>query len=117
MAVLSSGSVILPAPISLSTEDEIIWSSNTGRMASGEMAGDIIAEKKTLNIKWGPLTEDDVAKIKTILKPGFHPITFRDDGAVLTISQYRGTLSKEHLGYIGDGIYWYKSVSVKLIQK
>ena len=27
------------------------------------------------------------------------------------------TLSKEHLGDIGDGEYWYKSVSVDIIQR
>lgn len=44
--ILWSGSVTLPAPVEISVNDEIIWSSNTGRLASGEMAGDVIAEKK-----------------------------------------------------------------------
>lgn len=108
---------MLPAPAELSTADEIIWSSNTGRSASGEMIGDVVAEKKTLNIKWAFLPESEVALIKAKLSPGYNPITFRDDGEQLTITQYRGTLSKDHLGYIGDGDYWYKNVSVQLIQK
>ena len=51
--ILWSGSVTLPAPVEISVNDEIIWSSNTGRLASGEMAGDVIAEKKDVSIKWG----------------------------------------------------------------
>lgn len=50
--ILWSGSVTLPAPVEISVNDEIIWSSNTGRLASGEMAGDVIAEKKDVSIKW-----------------------------------------------------------------
>ena len=41
--------------------------------------------------------------IKNILVPGFFPLSFHDDGIDITINSYRGTLSKEHLGYIGDG--------------
>lgn len=117
MAVLKAGNVELPAPISLSSNDEIIWSSNTGRTASGKMVGDIVAEKKNLDIKWGILPEKDVKLISSNLKAGFFPITFRDDGVNITIKSYRGTLSKEHMGYIGDGIYYYKSVSVSIIQQ
>lgn len=117
MAILESGSTILPTPVEISTADEIIWSSNTGRAANGDMTGDVIAEKKAVSIKWGVLSEIDVKLIKDTLKPGFNPITFRDDGVNITITQYRGTLSKEHLGRLGDGIYWYRSASVELIQK
>lgn len=117
MAVLKAGEVELPSPVSLSSNDEIIWSSNTGRTSSGEMTGDVIAEKKNLDIKWGILSESDVKLIKDSLKTGFNPLTFHDDGVDITISAYRGTLSKEHMGYIGDGIYYYKSVSVSIIEQ
>lgn len=117
MAILKAGTVELPCPVSLSVNDEIIWSSNTGRTTSGDMAGDIITEKKNLDIKWGILQESDVKIIKDNLKTGFFPLTFRDDGIELTIFTYRGTLNKEHIGYIGDGIYYYRSVSVQIIQQ
>lgn len=117
MAVLKAGAVELPCPVSLSVNDEIIWSKNTGRTTAGTMTGDIVAEKKNLDIKWGILPESDVKKIKDNLRTGFFPVTFRDDGMELNISAYRGTLSKEHLGYIGDGIYYYRSVSVSIIQQ
>ncbi len=117
MATLKAGSVNLPEPVEISTSDEIIWSSNTGRTTNAQMVGDVIAEKKTLNIKWGILKESDVALIKANIKTGFFPITFRDDGLELTINTYRGTLTREHIGYLTDGIYYYRSVSVTVIEQ
>ena len=104
--ILWSGSTVLPAPTSLSVNDEIIWTSDTGRTLSGLMIGSVVAQKKNLSIKWEYLTESQVKVIKNILVPGFFPLSFHDDG-----------IDKEHLGYIGDGIYWYKSVSVDIIQR
>ena len=117
MAVLKAGAVELPCPASLVVNDELIWSSNAGRLTSGEMKGDVIAEKKNLEITWGILQESEVAIIKQNLKSGFFPITFRDDGMDMTISTYRGTLTKEHMGYLGDGIYYYRNVVASLIEK
>lgn len=115
--ILKSGSVVLPAPVSLSVSDELIWTSDTGRTLSGYMIGDVVAEKKNLSIKWGALTEDDIKLIKSRLIAGFFPLTFHDDGIDVTIEAYRGTLSKEHLGSLGDGQYWYRSATVDIIQR
>ena len=115
--ILWSGSTVLPSPVSISVNDQIIWSANTGRSASGSMIGDAVAEKKDVAIKWGILTEAELAAIKKIMVAGFFPISFHDDGIDLTITTYRGTLTKEVLGYIGDGIFYYKSASVSIIQK
>lgn len=114
---LWSGNTVLPAPTSLLVNDELIWTSDTGRTLSGYMVGDIVAEKKNLSIKWEFLTEEQVTTIKNTLIPGFFPFSFHDDGIDITIESYRGTLSKEHLGDIGDGNYWYRSVSVDIIQR
>jgi hypothetical protein len=81
------------------------------------MIGDVVAEKKDVAIKWGILTEAELAAIKKIMVAGFFPISFHDDGIDLTITTYRGNLTKEVLGYIGDGIFYYKSASVSIIQK
>jgi hypothetical protein len=115
--ILWSGNTVLPAPTQISSNNEIIWSSNTGRAADGSMIGDVVAKKKNITITWGVLTETEVALIDSTLIAGFFPFSFRDDGVDLTIQSYRGTLSKEHLGYIGDGIYYYKSATVQIIQK
>lgn len=118
MTILTVGGVALPAPETITVADEIIWSSNTGRVSSGLMNGDIIAQKKTLKIKWGILTEAQMTLIKNKLVAGFFPITFHDEGKDMTITSYRGTLSKEMLGDLGDGKgCWYKSASVDLIQR
>lgn len=115
--ILKSGNVVLPAPTALTISDEIIWTSDTGRTLAGTMVGDVVAEKKNLSIKWEFLKEEDVKLIRSRLTAGFFPFTFRDDGMDVTISSYRGTLTKEVLGDIGDGCYWYKSVTVDVIQR
>lgn len=117
-ASFQAGGVELPSPVKLTSSDEIIWSANTGRSTeSGKMIGDVIANKKTVDLEWGILTEAQMKVITTRLASGFFPFTYRDDGAVLTITSYRGTIKKEHLGYIGDGTYYYKSASVSIIQQ
>lgn len=116
-AILKAGSVVLPAPVKLSVSDEILWSSNTGRSTkSGKMVGDVIAEKKTLDIEWGVLTADEMSLISSKLKSGFYPVSFINDGELLEITAYRGTLKKEYLGYAG-GVHYYKNVTVSIIQQ
>ena len=115
--VFRAGTVDLPSPTSLTVDDEIIWSSDTGRTLAGQMVGDVVAEKKKLSIGWEYLPEQEVKLIKDNLVSGFFPFTFHDDGIDMTIEVYRGTLSKEYLGYIGDGYYYYKSVRVNIVQR
>lgn len=115
--IIQAGGVELPAPVSLKVDDEIIWSSSTGRALDGTMLGDVVAEKKTLTINWGILKESEMTLIKNKLIAGFFSVTFHDDGANITIDTYRGTLSKEVLGKLGDGIFYYRSASVSIIQQ
>lgn len=116
-AIIKAGGVELPAPITISAADEIIWSSSTGRTISGLMVGDIVAEKKTLDISWGLMTETDYLKIKNNMIAGFFPVVFHDDGDDLTITSYRGTISKEIIGRLDDGNFWYRSVTVQVVQQ
>lgn len=37
--ILKAGGVVLPAPVSITVNDEIIWSADTGRTMSGQMVG------------------------------------------------------------------------------
>lgn len=115
--IIKADNIELPAPVSLKIDDEIIWSSDTGRTLDGTMVGDVVAEKKNISINWGLMPESDYLLIKKKLIAGFFPITIHDDGADITISTYRGTLSKEVIGDIGDGLYWYRSVTVQIIQQ
>lgn len=115
--ILWSGSTTLPAPVSISVNDEIIWTSDTGRTLSGLMVGDPVAEKKTVSIRWGVLTETELKTIKNVMIAGFFPFSFRDDGVDMTIDMYRGTMTKEQLGWLDDGKFYYKSASVDVIQR
>lgn len=107
----------LPAPVSIKVDDEIIWSSSAGRALDGTMLGDVVAKKKTLSISWGVLQEDEMIFIKSKLVAGFFPITFHDDGQDITITSYRGTLSKDVIGKLDDDIFYYRSASVSIIQQ
>lgn len=115
--ILRAGGIVLPSPVSLTINDELIWSEETGRTLSGLMVGEIIAEKKNISIKWGFMTEEDMLLIRRNMASNFFPFTFHDDGIDMTIESYRGTLSKEVLGNLGDGYFWYRSVSVDAIQR
>ena len=117
MAMLSAGGTVLPSPVSIQIDDEIIWSSESGRDLSGLFAGDVIAQKKTVTISWGILTEAQVVLLQQNLVSGYFPLTFRDAGGSVTIDSYRGTLSKVALGDIGDGVFYFKSASCKIIQR
>ena len=113
---ISASGTVLPSPTTFTANDEIIWSSDTGRTLSGYMIGDVIAEKKNVSVGWKWLTEDEVAVIKTALRAGWFTFAFRDADQNLSLQVYRGTLSKEAAGYIDDTFY-YKSVSVDIIQR
>lgn len=53
MNEITINGIRLASPVEITAADEIIWSSSTGRSASGIMAGDIIAAKRNLSINWG----------------------------------------------------------------
>lgn len=113
---ISAGGTQLPSPIEMQVEDEIIWSEDSGRDLSGLFSGDVIATKKAVTVTWGILTEQEVTLIQNRLTAGYVPVTFRDAGSNMTISSYRGTLSKTFLGEFGSVTY-FKQVSVKIVQR
>lgn len=116
--IIQAGDVVLPAPVSMSVGNELIWSTDTGRTLTGKMMGDVIAEKKTLSISWGILEEAEYNLIKNNLEKGFFPVSFRTGKETLaTIESYRGTLTEEILGDVGDGYFYYKSTSVDIVQR
>lgn len=103
----------LPSPVSVSVGNEIIWSSNTGRVSSGKMVGTAIAEKMTVTITWGILTQAEVNKIENKMPKGFVKMYFLGE----ELEVYRGTLTKDVLGYIGDGVLYYKSATTDIIER
>lgn len=117
MAVtISANGVTLPSPIEIGTSEEIIWSANTGRSTTGLMIGDVVAEKRTLNIRWGVLTAAEYDSIRTNIRSGFHPFTITADGTTTTITSYRGAITATMLGTFG-GVTYYRDTAVSIIQQ
>lgn len=115
--VLKANGIQLPAPVKIVVNDEIIWSSDTGRSSDGTMLGDVIANKKNITIEWGVLKASEVKIISTNMKAGFFSFVFEDEGEQISITGYRATLSKEQIGKLGDGIFYYRTVTTSFIQK
>ena len=113
--VIKAGSTVLPSPDKLTTSDEIIWSSNTGRSSRGKMIGDVVAEKTTFAITWGVLTKAERDLVRAKLTSGFHPFTLIEDGDTTTITAYRSTLQGEAI--VAGGQTYYKGVQVSIIQQ
>ncbi len=103
----------LPAPVSMSIGDEIIWSENTGRTSSGRAVGTAIAQKKTVNITWGILDETEARQIETKMPKGF--IKLYVFGKLYEV--YRGTFTKEVMGFIGDGRLYYRSATTDIVER
>lgn len=109
--------VMLPAPDSISINDEQLWSSNAGRVSSGKFIGDVIAPKNTFQLAWtGLRTEEEYLRIKSGLTAGFFPVKVKIATEPIEITAYRGTLSARARGKIGD-IYYFDSISVELIEQ
>jgi len=115
--ITAEGNVELPRPSSISIASEIIWSSNTGRISTGKMIGDVIAEKEKLSISWNFLPKEKYDIIKNSLKAGYWPLLINVDGEEYQIDAYRGTLSRVPLPQMADGSYYYRSVSVDIVEQ
>lgn len=115
-ATITANGVTLPSPEEIGTSEEIIWSSNTGRSTTGLMIGDVVAEKRTLNIRWGVLTAAEYDTVRANIRSGFHPFTLTVDGVSATITSYRGAITATMLGTYG-GVTYYRDAAVSVIQQ
>lgn len=111
--ILKVNNITLPSPTSFDESREPIWSSNTGRVASGKMVGDIIAYKRTYNVAWGILTKNEYEKIKDATKASFFNVVIIDNNVTTTLTAYSSALSKSNM--LLDG--YYTGVSVNLIEQ
>lgn len=68
--VINGVTVANPKVGGVSVTDEPIWSSNTGRASNGDMAGDIVAWKTTIDITWPPLSYSEMKKIRDAIRSG-----------------------------------------------
>ena len=112
MSEITVNGVALASPVSISNSDEIIWSSGTGRSANGQMRGDVVANKKTIQISWGILTQDEYNAIRNIPSGFFNAVVLGQ-----SIRAYRSTISGSCLGTFSDGITYYNDVSTSFIEQ
>lgn len=116
---------LLPSPTSLTRTDEIIWSSTTGRNASGKMVGDLKARKRTYEVHWGILTPAEMTQIRNALRHStattkksgyfyFAVATTLASAKTSAINVYRSEIKGEM--FVSGGDTYYKEVSVSIIQ-
>ena len=86
---------------------EKIWSSNTGRSASGKMQGTINAIKMIYSIEWPALTQHEQELIESLVSDKSNPFceltVRRPDGSVWEMECYFGTPSFGEWEWINGG--------------
>ena len=96
-----------------------IWSSNTGRSASGKMLGDIVAIKYSLEFSWEKLTAQEVKTLETAVgTTAFFPVVFPAEGSGDSITKnfYAGDMSYVTKKY-ENGVEIYSGVVLSLIEQ
>ena len=96
----------------LTVTDNIIWSRNTGRVASGDMEGDIIAKKIKLNIVLAPLDDKEAVAFAAAIEPFRNP----KSGKTETLKFNVGTPTYPVYSY-ADGLPRYVGVAANFIEK
>lgn len=107
---------IQPDQGSFTIQPEIIWSSNTGRTASGLMVGDIVATKHSYSMQWSNLSDAHAKKIiNAINGKAFYKLVYTPyGGSPTTVTVYTAsgspTLTKGDDGY-------YKLVTLSMVEQ
>lgn len=116
-----NGVTVKPPKIGgITYKSEKVWSSNTGRTASGRMVGTIKTIKKTVSIVWPPLTEEERRTIEGQISNTTMPFSVLEltlaNGGTMTMECYFGTPSFQ--GYKRIGRVWkYESGQVDGIER
>lgn len=109
-----------PAHGGMAIADEPIWSSNTGRGATGLMSGDIVAWKKTLDLEFPPLTFAQSQLIRNTLRNAgeFFQVRFRDfdDSSWTTATMYTSNLPRT-LYSLASGVQYHTGVKIQLVEQ
>lgn len=117
MAYLKIGDLEIKAQ-KLDISREPIWSSSTGRTASGKMMGDIVAQKYKLTVTLPPMSDDEAASFDAAILPAFFEVTFKNPttGKNTTKSMYAGTPKYPVYSY-ADGLPRYVGIAVDLVEQ
>jgi hypothetical protein len=121
ITALTVDGVALPAPAAdgVTISKEKLWSQDTGRSASGQLNGTIVAQKVTLSVKWPPLTPQEARIIDDIASSGtaFHSVKYTDiDGRTYTIEMYFGSPSGTW-GSWAEGAQYVTDYAVDMIER
>lgn len=95
-----------------------IWSSKTGRVASGKMRGDIVGQKYTISVALAPLTDEEAASFDAAILPAFFNTTFKSPstGGMVTKTMYASSPTYPVYSYI-NGLPRYVGVEVELTEQ
>ncbi len=96
-----------------------LWSSNTGRTASGKMVGDVVAIKYTLEFSWSELTSAEVHSLESAVgTDAFFPVKFPEEGTgnALTKNFYAADLTY-NTKRVRKGKEIYSDISLQLIEQ
>lgn len=118
MAELTIGGKSMPPVKSLSVSAEKIWSKNTGRVASGKMAGDLVAIKMKLSVEFAPLNDSQAAKVDDAISKAFFDVKFKNPrtGKEETHRMYAGSATYPVYSYV-NGLPRYVGTKVDLIEQ
>ena len=95
-----------------------IWSSNTGRGATGKMLGDIIARKYTLRAQWAKLTQTQLTSLENAIgSDAFFSVTFVNEKGANTTKTFYGADPTYTVKKFVNGVAVYENVSIELIEQ
>lgn len=117
MSLILNGTTV-KTPTEISIEKFSITKS--GRVASGKMTMELIAQKRKLNCKYSAIREDYLQTIQGIIyNPSnlFFTVQFDDVGGFTTITAYAGAIKGQYLRQDTDGVWIWRDVEFALIEQ
>lgn len=111
--------VELPTPAleGITITHEPIWSSNTGRTASGKLVGTKVVDKWKLEVKWPVLSQSEAQKVFNAASGDFKTVIFTDPfGTERTITAYCGTPTATPYSWV-SGMRWLSNVELSIIEQ
>ena len=95
-----------------------IWSSNTGRGATGKMLGDIIATKYTIRAQWNKLTQSQLTALENAIgSKAFFSVTFVNEKGVQTTKTFYSADPTYTTKKFVNGVAVFENVSIELIEQ
>lgn len=116
----SAGQMPEPAHQGVTITEEPIWSSDTGRAQNGKLVGDIVAYKRTVEVRWPPLSFADSKKLRDALVNAgeFFSIWYNDfNGSTEeTLTVYCSNIPRT-LYSVAPGIQYHQDITVTFVQQ